>query len=88
VIWEAPLTVIGTVAVEPVQTGCDTAVVTGALGMLLTVMVLDVGASVLPQASVAVHVSVRLLPQAGGGAERVEAAEVPDNRQAPDNPLV
>ena len=38
----------------------------------LKVMILVTGASVLPQASVAVHVSVTVPPQAGGISENVE----------------
>jgi hypothetical protein len=54
----------------------------------LTVMVLVTGANTLPQASVAVQVSVMVPPQAEGVAEKVEVAEVPLIRQLPVNPLV
>ena len=53
-----------------------------------TVIVLETGASALPQASVAVHVSVIVPPQAGGGAENVEEFELPVIRQLPVSPLV
>jgi glycine cleavage system regulatory protein len=51
----------------------------------LTVMVLETGASTLPQASVAVQVSVTVPPQPPGVAVNVELFEVPDIRQPPDN---
>jgi hypothetical protein len=54
----------------------------------LTVIVLVTGANALPQASVAVQVSVMVPPQAEGVAENVEVAEVPLIRQLPVNPLV
>jgi hypothetical protein len=54
----------------------------------VTVMVLVTGASGLPQASVAVQVSVMVPPQAGGVAEKVDGLEVPLIRQPPVNPLV
>ena len=53
-----------------------------------TVMVLDTGASVLPHASVAVHVSVTVPPQAGGVAEKEEALEFPFIKHEPVNPFV
>jgi len=53
-----------------------------------TVIVLVTGASALPQASVAVQVSVIVPPQAGGVAEKVEGFEVPLIKQPPANPLV
>ena len=54
----------------------------------LTVMVRDTGVRALPQASVAVHVSVTVPPQAPGVAENVDRSEVPLIRQPPDKPLV
>ena len=54
----------------------------------LTVMVLDTGARALPQASVAVHVSVKVPPQAPGVAENVDKLDVPLMRQPPLKPLV
>ena len=54
----------------------------------VTVMVLVTGARALPQASVAVHVSVIVPPQAGGGAENVDGFEVPLIRHAPVKLLV
>jgi hypothetical protein len=53
----------------------------------LTVMVLETEAMVLPQGSVAVHVSVTVPPQAPGVAEKVEGLEVPVIRQDPLAPL-
>ena len=53
----------------------------------LTVMVLDTEAIVLPQGSVAVHVSVTVPPQAEGVAEKVDGLEVPLIKQPPLNPL-
>ena len=58
----------------------------GAAGV--TVMVLVTGASALPQASVAVHVSVIVPPQGPGVAENVEVFEVPFIRHDPLNPFV
>jgi len=54
----------------------------------VTVMVLVTGASALPQASVAVQVSVMVPPQAGGIAENVDISDVPLIKQPPANPLV
>ena len=54
----------------------------------LTVIVLDTEAIVLPQGSVAVHVSVTVPPQANGVAEKVDGLEVPVIRQLPVPPLV
>ena len=56
----------------------------------LTIIVLDTGANVLPQASVAVHVSVMVPPQAPAGdcVLKVEVLEVPDIKHPPDNPLL
>jgi len=54
----------------------------------VTVMVLDTGASCLPQASVAVQVSVTVPPQGPGVVVYVEGSEVPDIRQPPVCPLV
>jgi len=53
-----------------------------------TVIILETGLSTLPQASVAIHVSVTLPPQAPGITVKVEALEVPESRQPPLNPLV
>jgi hypothetical protein len=55
----------------------------------LTVMVLVTGASALPQASVAVQVSVMVPPHAPEGvcALKVEEAEVPLIRQVPVKPF-
>ena len=53
-----------------------------------TVIVLETGASALPHASVAVHVSVIVPPQADGVAENVEGLEVPVIRHPPVNELV
>ena len=53
----------------------------------LTVMVLDTGASALPQASVAVHVSVIAPPQGPGVAVKVEGLEVPEIKHPPANPF-
>ncbi len=49
---------------------------------------LDTEAIVLPHASVAVHVSVIVPPHAGGGAEKVEALDVPVIRHDPAAPLL
>ena len=62
------------------------AVIVGAAAGL-TVMVLD-AVNVLPQASVAVHVSVTDPPHGGGVAENVDELDVPVIKQAPVNPLV
>ena len=53
-------------------------------------MVLVTGVSVLPQASVAVHVSVIVPPQAPAGvcAENVDVADVPVIRHDPVSPFV
>lgn len=63
------------------------AVIVGNAGGL-TVIILETGANALPQASVAVHVSVTVPPQDPGSAEKVEGAEVPLIRQPPESPLV
>ena len=60
---------------------------TGA-GAGFTVMVLVTGVSALPQASVAVHVSVIDPPHGPGAADRVEVLEVPVIRQDPLSPFV
>ena len=52
-----------------------------------TVIVLDTGAIVLPQASVAVHVSVITPPQAPGVAVCVDGLDVPVIAQPPVKPL-
>ena len=54
----------------------------------VTVIVWVTGANALPQASVAVQVSVMVPPQAGGIAEKVETSEVPLSKHPPANPLV
>ena len=59
-----------------------------ATGAGVTVMILVTGASVLPQASVAVQVSVIVPPQAPGAAENVDVADVPVIKHDPLNPLV
>ena len=46
-------------------------------------MVLVTGARSLPQASLAVHVSVIVPPQGPGAAEKVEVADVPVIRHEP-----
>ena len=67
------------------MSGCD-AKVGNAAG--LTVIVLDTDASDLPQASVAVQVSVIVPPHAPGVGVCVEPSEVPLIKQPPLNPLV
>ena len=59
---------------------------TGGAGV--TVMILVTGASTLPQASVAVQVSVIVPPHGPGVAEKVDVLEVPVIRQEPVSPLV
>ncbi len=54
----------------------------------LTVIVLVTGARALPQASVAVQVSVTVPPQAGGVAEKVELLDVPLIKHPPVRLLV
>ena len=54
----------------------------------LTVMILVTGVIVLEHASVAVHVSVTVPPQAPGVVLKVELFEVPEMRQPPLRPLV
>ena len=54
----------------------------------MTVIVLVTGASVLPHASVAVHVSVIVPPHGPGAAEKVEVGDVPLIRHDPLSPLV
>ena len=51
-------------------------------------MVLVTGASGLPHASVAVHVSVIVPPQGPGVAEKVDVLEVPEIKHDPLAPLV
>jgi hypothetical protein len=53
----------------------------------LTVIILDTGARTLPQASVAVQVSVTVPPQGPGVEVNVEGLEVPLIRHPPDNPF-
>ena len=54
----------------------------------LTVMVLETEANVLPQASLAVQVSVTVPPQAPGVVVNVEETDVPLIRHPPLAPLV
>jgi hypothetical protein len=54
----------------------------------LIVIVRVTGTRALPQASVAVHVSITVPPQVPGIAEKVEGLEVPLIRQLPVSPLV
>jgi len=54
----------------------------------LTVMVLETAATVLPQTSVAVQVSVMVPPQAPGAVVKVEDSEVPEIRHTPLKPLL
>ena len=56
-------------------------------GAGLTVITLE-AVKDLPQASVAVHVSVTVPPQAEGVAEKVDGLEMPVIKQPPLNPLV
>ena len=69
-----------------------TVIVTGAViagkAAGLTVIILETAAIVLPQISVAVHVSVTIPPQAAGVVEKVELSDVPLNKQASLNPLL
>jgi hypothetical protein len=51
-------------------------------------MILVTGASTLPQASVAVHVSVMVPPHGPGAVEKVDVLEVPVIRHDPLSPLV
>ena len=51
-------------------------------------MVLVTGVSALPQASVAVHVSVIVPPHGGGAAENVDVLDVPVIRHDPVSPFV
>ena len=59
-----------------------------ATGAGLTVIVLVTGASALPHASVAVHVSVIVPPHGPGAVENVDVLEVPVTRQDPVSPFV
>ena len=59
-----------------------------AAGAGFTVMVLVTGATTLPHASVAVHVSVIVPPQGPGAGDNVDGLEVPLIRQDPLNPFV
>ena len=54
----------------------------------LTVIVLDTEAIVLPQGSVAVHVSVTVPPHPEGVDEKVDALDVPVIKHDPLNPFV
>ena len=80
---------MGTPGIDPQATVTSTGspVNTGAAAGV-TVIVLVTGASALPQASVAVHVSVIVPPHGPGAAEKVEVADVPVIRQDPVSPLV
>ena len=53
-----------------------------------TVIVLDTGASALPHASVAIHVSVTVPPHAPGVAVNVDAFDVPVIKHPPVSPFV
>ena len=53
-----------------------------------TVIVLVTGASALPHASVAVHVSVIVPPHGPGAAENVDVADVPVIKHDPVSPFV
>jgi hypothetical protein len=64
----------------------DGGVITGSVAGF-TVIVLETGARTLPQASVAVQVSVTVPPQASGVAVKVDNAVFPLIRHVPDNPL-
>ena len=57
-------------------------------GAGVTVIVLVTAASDLPQASVAVQVSVIVPPHGPGAAENVDALDVPVIRHDPLNPFV
>ena len=63
-------------------------VVNTAGGAGVTVMILITGASTLPQASVAVQVSVIVPPHGPGAVVKVDVLEVPVIRQEPVSPLV
>lgn len=54
----------------------------------LTVITLDTGASGLPHASVAVHVSVTVPPHGPGVAVNVDGFELPLSKHPPVNPFV
>ena len=53
-----------------------------------TVIVLDTGASALPHASVAVHVSVTVPPHAPGVEVKVDGFDVPVIKHPPASPLL
>ena len=57
-------------------------------GAGVTVIALVTGASALPHASVAVHVSVIVPPHAPGAAEKVDVLDAPVIRHDPVSPLV
>ena len=59
---------------------------TGGAGV--TVMILVTGVSTLPQASVAVQVSVIVPPHGPGAVEKVDILDVPVIKQEPVSPLV
>ena len=52
------------------------------------VILLETGATGLPQGSVAVHVSVTGPPHGPGVAENVEGSDVPLSKQPPATPFV
>ena len=54
----------------------------------VTVIVLVTGASTLPHASVAVHVSVIVPPHGPGAAENVDVSDVPVIKHDPVSPFV
>jgi len=54
----------------------------------VTVIVLETGVSDMPQASVAVQVSVTVPPQASGRAVYEERFDVPEMKHPPLNPLL
>ena len=62
------------------------AIVGSAAGV--TVIVLETGVRDLPQASVAVQVSVTVPPQASGRAVNEERFDVPEMEHPPLNPLL
>ena len=63
-------------------------VINTAGGAGVTVMILVTGVSTLPQASVAVQVSVIVPPHGPGVVEKVDVLEVPVIRQEPVSPFV
>ena len=57
-------------------------------GAGVTVIILVTGVSTLPQASVAVQVSVIVPPHGPGAVEKVDILDVPVIKQEPVSPLV